>query len=1027
MKKIPFTLALLALVFGAMPLTLDAQYFGRNKPRYESFDFKVLQTPHFEIYHYLDNSQLVTALANQAEHWYLLHQATLQDTFKQKNPLIFYNDHADFQQTNAVFGEISIGTGGVTEGLKNRVVLPIAMSNAQTKHVLGHELVHAFQYHMILAGDSTSMQHLANLPLWMIEGLAEYMSIGRVDANTSLWMRDAVLNDKVPRLKDLYNPQFFPYRWGQAFWAFVAGLKGDGVITPLFVTTAKYGFDEACRQVLGMKEEELSKLWVSAIKDHYGQFLGDKKERFVGRPFISKDKKGGRLNIGPVLSPNGKYVLFLSEKDLFSIDFYLADANTGDVIRKVHSSTRNGHLDDINFIESAGTWSSDSKQVAFVGVRKGQNVLVLKNLKGKTLETFEVPGVPAFSNPAWSPDGKSIVVAGLADGQVDLFQVFLKNKNVVRLTNDHYSEMHPAWAPNGNTLAFATDQLSFERNAERWTFNIAFMDMGDGEGKQVKIPEVFFGADNLNPVFDASGNVLFLSDRDGFRNLYQFEPASGKVFQMTELLTGISGITPYAPALTASIKENRDRVFFTHYFKGGHNIYKAKTEDFLHREVAPDSVNFDAATLLRVNKRAPDLVEANLSKLNELPELPASELKPIAFKPKFKLDYVGGGGVGVGVGGGPYYNGTTTGLSGNVDLLFGDILGDQMIFTSIFMNGEIFDAGAQVAYINQKKRLGWGVSLSHLPYSSGRFGYAGLDTLPIDDSPNAVFDHFIFDRIRTFEEKIGVFAQYPFSRTLRVEGGASLALYSNRVDRYDQYYDAFGRLIYQDRNKVDAEKVGLRLFNGNLATANLALVGDNSYFGLASPVKGYRYRLGVERYFGDFNFYNLTADYRRYVYVKPFTLAARLMHFGRYGKDGNSFYNIFLGYPWFMRGFEVNASNEILLKNGRSIDELYGSKIGLANFEIRMPFTGPENFALIKSKFFFTELSFFTDGGLAWDVFKKPADNPQLREFEFNPLFSAGVSLRINLFGALILEPYYAWPLLKDTQGVFGLNIVPGW
>ncbi len=1012
------TLALLALLH----TTAEAQYFGRNKPRYEDFNFSVLQTPNFEIYHYLNNPELVQELANQTEHWYLLHQAVLADTFTKKNPLIFYNDHADFQQTNAVSGEIGVGTGGVTEGLKNRVVLPIAMSNAQTKHVLGHELVHAFQYHMIIEGDSTSLRNLANLPLWMVEGLAEYMSIGRLDANTSLWMRDAVLNDRVPTLKQLNDPRFFPYRWGQAFWAFIAGLKGDDVIQPLFVGTAKYGFEDACKLVLGMNEKELSKLWVSAIKDHYGQFLEDKKERFIGSPLITDEKHGGRLNIAPVLSPNGKYVLFLSEKDVFGIDLFLADAVSGEVLRKLHSATRNGHLDDLNFIESAGTWSPDSKRIAFVGVSKGANVVVIKDLKGKQQESFGIPAVPAFSNPVWSPDGKSIVVAGLVNGQVDLWEVDLKNKKTVQLTNDRFSEMHPAWNLDGSKLAFATDQPSFEKKADRWTFNIAVMDMAS---KSVNILDFFNGADNLNPVFDHEGNILFLSDRDGYRNLYKYETASGLLFQMTDFLTGISGITPYAPALTASMKETRDRVVFTHYFKGGYNIYRAKTADFLSRPVPSDSINFDAATLLKLNRMAPNFVDANLPKLNTLPGLSNDSLKNVDFRRKFRLDYIGGGG-GVGIGVGQGFGGTTSGAAGSVDLLFGDILGDHQVYSTVFLNGEIYDVGGAFSYLNQKKRLGWGFGLSHLPYTSGNFGFVGLDTLPVNNSPEKEYQHYIFDKIRTFEEKVSVFAQYPFSKTLRVEGGLSYAWYSNRVDRFDQYYDEFGRLIFEEKDKIDPDQAGYNLFHGNLGQASVGLVGDNSYFGIASPVKGSRFRLSADRYFGDFNFYNLTADARKYVFLKPVTLAGRIMHTGRYGENANDFFNQFLGYPWYVRGYDYSSASQILAQNGRSVNDLFGSKLLVSNFEVRLPFTGPEQLAVIKSKVFFTELSFFIDGGLAWDTFEEKPEG-DLRKFGFDPLFSAGASLRINLFGALILEPYYAFPLLKETRGVFGLNIVPGW
>jgi len=84
------------------------------------------------------------------------------------------------------------------------------------------------------------------------------------------------------------------------------------------------------------------------------------------------------MNIAPTLSPNGKYVMYLSEKNSFSIELFLANAITGKVIRQIGSTTRDGHLDAFNFIESAGTWSPNSKEFAFVAFKKGENVLIIK-------------------------------------------------------------------------------------------------------------------------------------------------------------------------------------------------------------------------------------------------------------------------------------------------------------------------------------------------------------------------------------------------------------------------------------------------------------------------------------------------------------------------------------------------------------------------------------------------------------------------------------------------------------------------
>jgi len=194
-------LIFLFLILFGVAGTLPAQYFGQNKPTYTTFDFRVMNTPRYQIYYYADNPPFIHDIAQQAEQWYNLHNAVILDTLITRNPILFYNNQADFQQTSAISSSIGTGTGGVTEALKNRVIMPFTFTNQQTNHVLGHELVHAFQYNMIIHGDSTSLRSFGNLPLWMVEGLAEYMSLGRYDSHTAMWMRDAVLNDDIPTMK----------------------------------------------------------------------------------------------------------------------------------------------------------------------------------------------------------------------------------------------------------------------------------------------------------------------------------------------------------------------------------------------------------------------------------------------------------------------------------------------------------------------------------------------------------------------------------------------------------------------------------------------------------------------------------------------------------------------------------------------------------------------------------------------------------------------------------------------------------
>lgn len=1016
------------------------QYFGRNKPRYTSFDFHQCSSHHFDIYHYLENDEYLETIANHSERWFEMHNEVFQDSFQFKNPLIFYNNHADFQQTRAISGAISTGTGGVTEALKNRVVMPFAMSNQQTHHVLGHELVHAFQYHSVIYGDSTSLRNMANFPLWIVEGLAEYMSLGSKDAHTSMWMRDAVLNDRVPSLKDLNNPAFFPYRYGQAFWSFLTGIYGDGVIRPFFSNIAKFGMEDAIKLTLGLEPQDLSDQWVKALKDHYQPHLDGKTDQLIGKKLLSEENSG-RMNISPVLSPDGKYVAFLSEKDLFSIDVFLADARSGKIIRKLASTSRDGHFDDFNFMEAAGTWSPDSKEFAIVGFRKGENAVQIKDVEtAKTTREFVIPGVPAFGNIAWSPSGRTIALAGLVNGQVDLYEYSLKSEKVKQLTNDTASEMQPIWSSDGSTLLYATDKLSEERGLVdgRWTFNLAELDVESGEDKQY---DIFYGADNLNPIYDYQDNILFLSNRDGYRNMYKYNKSTDEVKQMTDFLVGISGITHYSPAITASRK--RDRVLYSYFTQGRYTIYQTQDQKFLNETVAADDVDMTPATLPPYTRTNKDVVNVNLQKIESIEFNEIESVADVEYDNKFKLDYVSGG-TGVAVGSNNNY-GTTTGLAGGISMLFSDILGNSKVFGTVSVNGEIYDFGGQATYLNEKSKIAWGGTLSHIPY---RF-YGGLEGVSSVEIGNGFAATQVDERIiRLFEDRVGGFAQLPFSTKARLEAGASFSRYSTREELFSTFYQPGTNFaIGQEREKVES-----LIESYSLANVYMALVGDNSRFGLASPIMGHRYRISAEQNAGEFDFTGLTIDGRKYFYAKPFTIAGKLFHYGRYGSDFNNdniddfrLRSLYIGNQILMRGYQYNN-----LKNGSTTDDLYvdqliGSKVATANLEIRVPFTGPEQLAVIKSKFLFSELALFFDAGAAFNSFNDFDETFSRTVVEDDPstpmvneqqvinvnksriVASTGISLRLNVFGALILEPYYAIPLTGNFSRGIGVNIIPGW
>ena len=164
----------------------------------------------------------------------------------------------------------------------------------------------------------------------------------------------------------------------------------------------------------------------------------------------------------------------------------------------------------------------------------------------------------------------------------------------------------------------------------------------------------------------------------------------------------------------------------------------------------------------------------------------------------------------------------------------------------------------------------------------------------------------------------------------------------------------------------------------------------------------------------------------------------------RLGRDGENLYPLYAGYSYLIRGYEPNSfyNNQNLNTSTFDINQLSGSKLAVFNFELRLPFTGPKKLAQIPSNFLFTDLNLFFDAGVAWTedtkvVFKSQPDQNKIGNYpngqpyfiERVPALSAGISIRVNLFGAMILEPYYAFPFTrKDVNGgVFGLTFAPGW
>jgi len=1015
----------LALVLTATVATTpaSAQYFGRNKVQYKNFDFEVLKTEHFDIYYYPSAKEGIDFAARMSERWLARLQKVLEHELRGRQALVLYASHPDFEQTNVIQGELSEGTGGVTESLRRRIILPMGGPLADTDHVIGHELVHAFQFDITTRpGGQSGETGAHHLPLWFIEGMAEYLSIGAIDSNTAMWLRDAAREEKLPTIHELDNPKYFPYRWGQAFWAYVAGKWGDGVVRQMLSIGAAAGDPEvAIRRVLGLSADELSLEWHSAIRRAYEPVMSEAMPpREVGTVVLKgeKDAIAGNLNIAPAISPDGKLIAFLSERGVFSIDLFVADAVTGKVLHKLTSTATDAHYSSLQFIHSAGAWDRESEQIAIATVTAGKPALAIFNARsGNKEREVPLPGVDEIFNPTWAPDGRSVAFTAMTRGLTDLWLVDLTTSALKQLTADPYAELQPAWSPDGRRIAFATDRFSSKlETLDIGSYRLALIDPATGAITQVG---AFTGGKNINPQWAPdSQSLYFISDRDGIPNVYRVTLA-GDLTQITNVGTGISGITGTSPALSVASQANV--AAFTVYDGGNHHIHTLSLDGAAGIGKPAREGSTTAATLPPLDRRESEV--AALLDNAEFGLPPAQQYEVEEYSAKLGLEAVGQPTVGVGVGG---YGAS---IGGGIGLLFTDMLGDQVLGVGFQVNSGLGgglsykDVAAQVTYINQKRRLNWGLVGGQVPYVTGGFR-SGFGTV---EGQNAYVEETVL--YRQTERSGSGLVSYPVSRAQRVElqGGASQIAFEQQI-RTQAYSLSTGNRIVDDTQTTSlADTV-------TMGTTSAALVFDTSAFGPTSPVQGQRYRFEASPTFGDITFTGVLLDYRRYFMPASFyTLATRVMHYGRYGSGGEDsrLYPMFIGYPTLVRGYDVGSfSPSECVPDGVSdcpvFDQLVGSRMLVANVELRFPLLRP--FGGASSGMYGplpVEVALFADGGAAWEK------NDTLEAFggsgRRKPVASIGASLRANIFGFLVAQADFTRPLNRPQKGfVFQFSLSPG-
>ncbi len=495
---------------------LQAQFlpFGRNKISYTEFDWRILRTEHFDIYYYPEMEQLAGKGATMAEESFARLEREFNFTILHRIPLIFYSSPIHFQQTNVTPGFIPDGVGGFFEFLKGRVVIPSAGSLEQFRHVINHELVHVFMHNKLERVMRARGQRADRyLPLWYVEGLAEYYST-QWDSQAEMVVRDAVLNGYAVPTSAMWmiSGSFLMYKLGQDAMGFIAREFGRDYVLRLIDNFWKAEeFSVVMQLTLGVSAEEFDRRWMRDLRKRYYPLMATHdRPSDASTPILREG-----FNAKPLYYRRGDstYVVYIANTDGYTGVFMRSI--TGGEAEQLVRGERDDRFESFHLFGPRLALGPDGL-LAFVTKSGERDVLHLYDVPARRMRTtFSLRDVVMIGTPSFSPDGTRIACSALnAAGEQDVYILDLRSRAVDRLTRDSYDDRDVQWSPDGERLLFASDR---GRYGAEGMYNLYLFDL-----TTARITALTQDSCNyLSPAWSADGAwIVCTSDRDGTHNLH---------------------------------------------------------------------------------------------------------------------------------------------------------------------------------------------------------------------------------------------------------------------------------------------------------------------------------------------------------------------------------------------------------------------------------------------------------------------------------------------------------------------------
>jgi hypothetical protein len=884
----------LALIVVSMLIALPAFPFGQNKIVYDKFTWNIYHSTHFDIYFYDEERDALQRVVDSAESAYLELSQKFNYQISKKIPLIYYHTHSAFEQTNVMLNFIPEGVGAFAEPARNRMVLPIDMSDDKLHGLIVHELTHIFEYEVLFQG-KLGKTVAANPPTWFMEGLASFME-GEEESRERMVLRDAVVNDRIPTITR--NPQgYFAYRFGHAVFKFMVekyGWEGLRDFIYEYRNTLGNTVDKALKRAFDIEPEEFDTQFRTWLRKQYLPALVAKGEpQEYGDPFKIGEENSSEIS--PVPSPSGDLLAaFATYKE--DVDVVLFNIPERKLLKNLTGGyTSKYEYPIVQFMTTAPVMGRDvafapngDAVALFVRRERGRDLLLVHPISGEIIRSVPMD-IEQQLAPSFSPDGKLIAFSGFVGTQADIFVYDLESGIVRNVTNDRFFDGAPVFTPDGKSLVYSSVvetyaklfRLNLDNPSERYQLTSGAWNDIDAwfspDGKRI-----FFASDKQTGRNAAEAAELLESEENKARpvgdlpppdlnnfaafNIYSLDLESGDLLQYTDVVGGV-----FTPVVFTGTN-NKERLVFASYYKGDWRLFSTTTD----KPLGPA----EKTTL----PSAPVQAEARST------FRPASEFfideEKIERPRGFKL-FIDDIEVNAGV------TSDQVPVSRSV-IYMSDMLGNRRFIASLDSVSSF--SNFDFLYFDLQRRMNWGVRI---------FDNRSFFTLPD-------FEQGRIERVRQqYRETGGIgILSYPFTRYHRADIGAG---YISRQFAFPVGVSEDGVLQFFER------KDNFPLVSGTFS-------GDTTTFKFFGPVSGRRYNLSAT-YAADLEgggtlSNDYTIDWREYKQVSSRTLlAARLFVGYSTGNFPNLYY---FGGLNTLRGYDFRS--------------IVGNRAAFANFEFRFPF-----------------------------------------------------------------------------------------